>query len=84
MERLTLKQAYDLLLARVSRIEEWEEIPLWDAAGRVLAEEMTAERDQPPFSRSPLDGYAVRSVDIQDASYDRPVELTVIDEVTAG
>lgn len=28
MERLTLKQAYDLLLARVSRIEEWEEIPL--------------------------------------------------------
>lgn len=84
MDRLSLKQASDLLLARVEKIEVWEEIPLWNALGRVLAEDMTAERDQPPFPRSPLDGYAVRSTDIQSASADQPAELTVIDEVTAG
>ncbi len=84
MDRLTLNQASDLLLERVGRIGEWEEISLWDAVGRVLAEEITAKRDQPPFPRSPLDGYAVRSKDIEDASYGHPVKLTVIDEVTAG
>lgn len=84
MDRLTLKQASDLLFERVERIEEWEEIPLWDAVGRTLAEAITAKRDQPPFPRSPLDGYAVRSQDIKDASYEHPVKLTVIDEVTAG
>ncbi len=84
MDRLTLNQASALLLERVGRIGEWEEISLWDAVGRVLAEEITAKRDQPPFPRSPLDGYAVRSKDIEDASYEHPVKLTVIDEVTAG
>lgn len=84
MEKLTLKQASDLLLARVKKIEEWEVVSLWDALWRVVAEELTAKRDQPPFPRSPLDGYAVRSVDIRSACFDHPTELTVIDEVTAG
>lgn len=84
MDRLTLEQASDLLLERVKMIEEWEEIPLWDAFGRVLAEEVAARRDQPPFPRSPLDGYAVRSVDIRSASSEHPAELAVIDEAAAG
>ena len=39
---------------------------------------------QPPFPRSPLDGYAVRSEDIKGADREHPVKLKVIDEVTAG
>ncbi|MDO4307167.1 MAG: molybdopterin molybdotransferase MoeA [Eubacteriales bacterium] len=84
MEALTLEHAVEILLGKVKKIEEKEEISLWDAAGRVLAGDITAKRDQPPFPRSPLDGYAVRSEDIREASKEHPVSLRVTDEVTAG
>jgi len=54
-----------------------EQIPSLQAAGRILAEEVTADRDYPPFSRSARDGFAVRAADV-------PGELTVIGEVRAG
>lgn len=84
MSELTLKQAQDMLLARVGRIEETEVISLWDAADRVLAEDIFAGHDQPPFPRSPLDGYALRSGDIREASKEHPVRLAVTDEADAG
>ncbi len=84
MGELSLEQARELLLERVQRIEEKEEIFLCDAVERVLAEDVIAGHDQPPFPRSPLDGYAVQSEDLQEASRLCPVKLTVIDEVDAG
>ena len=84
MNGLLLEQARNLLLERVNKIEETETVSLWEAAGRVLAEDVFAGHDQPPFPRSPLDGYAVRSQDIREASREQPVRLTVIDEVDAG
>lgn len=54
-----------------------EEVDLDDAAGRVLAEEVTADRDYPAAARSIRDGYAVRSADL-------PGRLRVIGEVRAG
>lgn len=54
-----------------------EQVPLLEAAGRVLAEEIAADRDYPPFARSARDGFAVRAADV-------PGELTVIGEVRAG
>lgn len=84
MDGLLLRDALNLLLERVEKIEESETVSLWNASGRVLAEDIVAKRNQPPFDRSPLDGYAVRSVDIKGASKEHPVSLTVIDEVDAG
>ena len=84
MEDLTLEGALDLLLERVSMIEETESVPLMEAVGRVLAAPVRAWHDQPPFPRSPLDGYAVRSEDIKDASPDHPVCLKVLCETDAG
>lgn len=81
---LQLEEALEMLLDRTAVIAETEEIAIWDAAGRVLGETLKAQRDQPPFPRSPLDGYAVRSADIQEACKERPVVLKVIDEVDAG
>src|SRR5579872_4999763 len=54
-----------------------ETVSLAEAAGRVLAEEIAADRDYPPFARSARDGFAVRAADV-------PGELTVIGEVRAG
>ncbi len=84
MDRITLEQAVEILLGRAVRIKETEEISLWDSVGRVLAKDAIAERNQPPFARSPLDGYAVRSRDIKGADKGTPVELTVIGEALAG
>ncbi len=59
---------------------ETESVNLLSAAGRVLAEEIRADRDIPPFPRSTRDGYAVRSVDLAQL----PTTLEVIGEVKAG
>ena len=84
MNAIELEQAIDLLLEQAFEIREYEETDILQASGRILAETICAPHDQPPFPRSPLDGYAVRSEDIRDASPDSPAELKVIDEVDAG
>jgi len=56
------------------------ETPLLDALGLVLAEDVAADRDVPPFRNSAMDGYAVRGEDVASA----PVELRVVGEVAAG
>lgn len=57
-----------------------ETVPLNDAFGRVLAQDLVALRTQPPAAVSAMDGYAVRAADISKA----PVTLRVIGEVAAG
>jgi len=57
-----------------------EDVALADAQGRVLADNITALRTQPPANVSAMDGYALRADDIVSA----PVPLTVIGEVAAG
>ncbi len=51
------------------------------ASGRVIAENIAADRDYPPFARSARDGFAVRAADLQG---DAPGELKIIGEVRAG
>ncbi|MBK3425326.1 molybdopterin molybdenumtransferase MoeA, partial [Methylobacterium sp. IIF4SW-B5] len=53
-------------LARIlagARPVEAETVPITQAAGRTLAEDVRALRTQPPFSTSAMDGYAVRAAD---------------------
>ena len=65
-------------------MEETETVPLLQACGRVLAKDMIAGFDNPPFDRSPVDGYACKAEDITDASESHPVQLTVLEEIDAG
>jgi molybdenum cofactor synthesis domain-containing protein len=57
-----------------------EQVSLRDALGRVLAQDIVADSDLPPFDRSQMDGYAVRAVDAQAA----PVRLRIVGESAAG
>jgi molybdenum cofactor synthesis domain-containing protein len=57
-----------------------ERVPLEDALGRVLAEEVAADSDLPPFDRAQMDGYAVRSEDLRET----PARLRVVGESAAG
>ena len=59
---------------------ECETVPLQDAYGRVLAEDVASNFTQPPFDASAMDGYAVRTGDIAAL----PRDLTVIGEAAAG
>lgn len=81
---LQIEEAQAMLTEQVRKIEQTERVPLADALGRVLAEDVTAERDQPPFPRSPLDGYAVRAADVAGASKENPAVLHVIGRIYAG
>src|SRR5690349_1884484 len=58
--------------------------PLLAALGSVLAEDVAAPVDLPPWDNSAMDGFAVRSADVAGASADRPVVLRVVDDVPAG
>jgi molybdopterin molybdotransferase len=57
-----------------------QRIPVESAVGRILAENIVADSDLPPFDRSQMDGYAVIAADTRDA----PVTLTVVGESAAG
>ena len=81
---LQIEEAQAMLTEQVRKIEQTERVSLADALGRVLAEDVTAERDQPPFPRSPLDGYAVRAADVAGASKENPAVLHVIGRIYAG
>jgi putative molybdopterin biosynthesis protein len=60
---------------------EPEVVPLEEALGRVLAEDVRAEVDVPGFDRSNMDGFAVRAADTYGASEEEPVRLVRNDEV---
>ena len=80
MTPLEFREARALVIDKVSRargIPAVEEVTLGDAAGRVLAVDVAADRDAPAFDRSSRDGYAVRAADV-------PGSLEVIGEVRAG
>jgi molybdopterin molybdotransferase len=61
-----------------------ETISLTDAAGRVLAEDITSDINLPPFTNSAMDGYAVRAADTIHADTDNAVTLTPVMDIPAG
>lgn len=61
-----------------------ERIPILDALGRVLAENITSSRDIPGFDNSAMDGFAVRAADLAKASEASPVKLAIVETVGAG
>src|SRR6185369_12916301 len=57
-----------------------ELVELLESAGQVLAEQVNADRNFPPFPRATRDGYAVRAADVAQV----PAELEIVGEVKAG
>jgi molybdopterin molybdotransferase len=69
------------LAALLPQPQDVQTVPLLKATGRVLAADVCADRDQPPFHRSTRDGFAVRSEDVQGPG---PVVLSCLGELPAG
>lgn len=75
---IPVSEALEALFRLVAPLEA-EDVPLREAAGRVLARPVTARRTQPPFAASSMDGYALRRAEVEpDAMF------KVVGEAAAG
>src|SRR5215831_12606690 len=79
---LPFEQARQLVEEHAQRLRPKgrELLSLLDGAGRVLAEDIRADRDIPPFARATRDGYALRAADVAKL----PATLEVVGELRAG
>ncbi len=74
-----LEEARAEVLSSVGLLDV-EEVPIWEARGRILAGDVTARENVPPWANSAMDGFAVRGVDVADAGS----VLDVIGDLPAG
>ncbi|MDO8810941.1 MAG: molybdopterin molybdotransferase MoeA [Gallionella sp.] len=79
MEYLSVAAAQQCVLDSVAAFGA-EQVKLEQSLGRVLAEEVRANRDQPPYNISAMDGYALRSADLAVI----PATLEIIEDIKAG
>ena len=75
----SVTEAVQIVLSETSALPD-ESIQLPDAAGRILAEDIIADSDLPPFDRAQMDGYAVRAADVEKT----PARLRIVGESAAG
>ena len=78
---LSLEAMEKLIGERIVPVAESEQVPLRDSRSRVIAEDVTAPIDLPPFDNSAVDGYAVRYADLNPKG---ETTLQVVGRITAG
>jgi molybdopterin molybdotransferase len=78
---LPVAEVERIIRERITPVEEIETVALRAAGGRVVAEDVVAPIDLPPFDNSAVDGYAVRHADLDAQAETR---LAITDRVTAG
>jgi molybdopterin biosynthesis enzyme len=81
---LPFDEALETVKKNIKPINETEIIPIDNAVGRVLAEDIIATHSTPPFDRGAMDGYAVLAEDTRRATSDNPVVLEMIAVIHAG
>lgn len=84
MENIELEFALQVIEESVNQINNTELIKIEECRERIIGEDIYAPINQPPFNRSPLDGYALRAEDTVGACKSNPIKLKVVDEVFAG
>jgi molybdenum cofactor synthesis domain-containing protein len=81
---ISYQEAKDVIDRHTSAITRTEGVAIDDAVNRVLAEDVVAKMNVPPFTRSAMDGYAVKAKDTFDAGQFKPQVFKVIGELHAG
>lgn len=81
---IQLEEAIEILLSKCFDLIQIEKVELSKAIHRIAAEDIITCIDQPPFNRSPLDGYAVNHLDIENTCKERPKRLKVSQFISAG
>ena len=81
---ISIEEARAIIERAIRPIERTEILPLVQANGRVLAQEIVSTADVPPFSRAAMDGYAVRAEDTAGANRTTPRTLRRIETIYTG
>jgi len=81
---ISLEDARAIIERAIHPIDRTEVLPLQQANGRVLAQDVVSTVDVPPFSRAGMDGYAVRAEDTAGASRTTPRTLRRIETIYTG
>src|ERR1043165_7735449 len=81
---IPLHEAQAIIDRTVRPLDRTEQIALDASHGRVLARDVVAPADVPPFTRAALDGYAVRAVDTPGATRSTPRIVRRIEQVFTG
>ena len=77
---IPVQEAEAIILAAIAPLTETESVDLGEACGRVLVQDVKGNLDIPHWDNSAMDGYAIRSADLQS----EPISLEVIEEIPAG
>jgi len=80
---ISVEEALAEILSHVRPLS-LESIPILESLGLVLGEEIVSDVDIPPFNNSGMDGFALRSDDVAQATGNVPTRLEVVDTVAAG
>lgn len=84
MEHIDLEKAIELLIENTIALEQKEERNILESLGFVLGEDIYSPIDNPPFSRSPLDGFSFNNKISKNASQNNPKKIDVFSEICAG
>ncbi|MFH1179824.1 MAG: gephyrin-like molybdotransferase Glp [Candidatus Bathyarchaeota archaeon] len=77
-ELMPREEAVKIILEKVKPVTRTEKVPIQDSIGRVLAVDVVAGFNVPPFDRASMDGYAVKAKDTLNASEKKPIKLKLI------
>src|SRR5690348_18354812 len=80
---LNVDDALKQILATINSLPD-ETVALANALGRVIAQDVIADSNLPPFPNSSMDGFALRAADIAHASAQNPIGLRVVMDIPAG
>lgn len=81
---MSREKALEIVMEHVKPVEEAELVPIERTVNRVLAKDLVAKMDIPPFDRAAMDGYAVRAEDTYGTSEFNPKTLKLIGVLRAG
>ena len=83
-QTIPIEEARAIIEKAIKPIARVEWLQLHEAGGRVLAHDIVAGFDVPPFARAAMDGYALRAEDVATASRENPATLSCIEQVFTG
>ncbi len=83
MSQIPVEEALAQILEKI-HFKGIEKVSLGEALGRVLAEDIVSNLNNPPLDNSAMDGYALIAEDIATATPESPVKLEVVEEIAAG
>jgi len=81
---IPLADAQEIIAAAAEPLARTETVSLREARGRVLARDLMAPADVPPFARAAMDGYALRAADTAGATRDAPARLRCVEQIYTG